>query len=72
MIDTHIMVLTVWQNVKKQNKPGKTTIFFFKLIDCIKKGFHKRVKQSMKFAFCTWVINVTPVTNPTPMSKSDK
>ena len=45
---------------KNRNSPG------------LKADFHQHVKKQMKFVFDTWVVNITPVTNPTPMSKSDK
>ena len=37
-----------------------------------KAVFHQRVQESMKFVFDKCVLNVTPVTNLTPMSKSDE
>ena len=37
-----------------------------------KADFPQQVKESMKWKFHKCVVNVTPVTNPTPTSKSDK
>ena len=52
----------VWKKglILENNSPG------------LKADFHQQVKKTMKLVFDKWVVNVTPVTNPTPMSKSDK
>ena len=50
----------------------KKKIYLVELIARTKVVFHQRENKSMKITLDKCVLNVTPATNPTPMSKSDK
>ena len=69
-------VRTFWYKgfakIKEKWRVRKQGLFLKSNSPGLKADFHKRVNKLMKFTFDKCVLNVTPVTNPTPMSKSDE
>ena len=57
---------------KETNRVKKQSRFLKNSSPSLKADFHQQVNKSMKSTIHKRVANVTPVTNPTPMSKSDK
>ena len=71
MVDTHILVQGLAANREKL-QVRKTNVPFKDNSPDLKADFPKHVKTLMKSTFHKYVVNVTPITNPKPMSKSEK
>ena len=71
MVDTHILVQVFGEELGKR-QVQKRTLFLENNKPSLKAEFSSQVKTSMKSTFYKCGANVTPVTNPTPMSKSGK
>ena len=67
---------TFWYKGSAENREQwqvrQKVVFIKNISPGLKADFSQRVNKSMKFTFHKSIVNVTPVTNPTPMSKSDK
>ena len=58
--------------IKEKCQVRKKALFLKNNSQGLKAVFSQRAKKTMNLTIRKCVVNVTPVTNPTPMSKSDK
>ena len=64
---------TFWYKCLAEIKSFRKNIFLFsKSSSDLKADFHQQVNTQMKSIIHKWVVNVTPITYPTPMNKSDQ